>query len=118
MARGLIPLLLAMLLMTGCDGGPSPPPLELVAPVADAVGDRLEILCDGGVRRGSDIVKALALGARACMVGRPYLYGLGAGGERACSSRGPRTPWSAAESRCSPDCDPASRSGARVPGAL
>ena len=60
----------------------SPPPLELVAPIADAVGDRVEILCDGGVRRGSDIVKAVALGARACMAGRPYLYGLGAGGER------------------------------------
>ncbi len=56
-------------------------PLELVAPIADAVGDRIEIICDGGVRRGSDIVKALALGARACMAGRAYLYGLGAAGE-------------------------------------
>src|SRR5829696_2376056 len=55
---------------------------DLVAPVADAVGDRIEIICDGGVRRGSDIVKALALGARACMAGRAYLYGLGAAGER------------------------------------
>jgi L-lactate dehydrogenase (cytochrome) len=60
----------------------APAPLDLVAPVADAVGDRLEIICDGGVRRGSDIVKAVALGARACMAGRAYLYGLGAGGER------------------------------------
>ena len=60
----------------------APPPLELVGPVADAVGDRVEIICDGGVRRGSDIAKALALGARACMIGRPYLYGLAAGGER------------------------------------
>ncbi len=60
----------------------SPPPLELIAPIADAVGDRVEILCDGGIRRGSDIVKAVALGARACMAGRPYLYGLAAGGER------------------------------------
>ena len=41
----------------------------------------IEIICDGGVRRGSDIVKALALGADACMVGRAYLYGLGAAGE-------------------------------------
>jgi L-lactate dehydrogenase (cytochrome) len=60
----------------------APAPVDLVAPVADAVGDRLEIVCDGGVRRGSDIVKAMALGARACMAGRAYLYGLGAAGER------------------------------------
>jgi L-lactate dehydrogenase (cytochrome) len=60
----------------------APVPIELVAPIADAVGDRVEIICDGGVRRGSDIVKALCLGARACMVGRAYLYGLGAAGER------------------------------------
>jgi L-lactate dehydrogenase (cytochrome) len=61
------------------DGAPAP--LDLVAPVADAVGDRLEVYCDGGVRRGSDIVKAVALGARACTIGRAYLYGLGAAGE-------------------------------------
>jgi L-lactate dehydrogenase (cytochrome) len=60
----------------------APATLDLVAPVADAVGDRLEVICDGGVRRGSDIVKAVALGARACMAGRAYLYGLGAAGER------------------------------------
>ena len=60
----------------------APPPLELVAPVVEAVGDRIEVLCDGGVRRGSDIVKAVALGARACLIGRAYLYALGAGGER------------------------------------
>jgi L-lactate dehydrogenase (cytochrome) len=60
----------------------APPPLELLRPVADAVGDSLELICDGGVRRGSDIVKALALGARAVMAGRAYLYGLGAAGER------------------------------------
>jgi len=60
----------------------APPPIELVAPVADAVGGRVEIICDGGVRRGSDIVKAVALGATACMAGRAYLYGLGAAGER------------------------------------
>ncbi len=62
------------------DGAPAT--LDLVAPVADAVGDRVEIVCDGGVRRGSDIVKAVALGARATMAGRAYLYGLGAAGER------------------------------------
>ena len=63
----------------------SPATLDLVAPVADAVGDRTEILVDGGVRRGSDIIKAVALGARACLIGRPYLYGLGAAGERGVS---------------------------------
>jgi L-lactate dehydrogenase (cytochrome) len=62
------------------DGAPAI--LELVPPVVDAVGDRVEIICDGGVRRGSDIVKAVALGARACMAGRAFMYGLGAGGER------------------------------------
>ncbi len=60
----------------------APAAFDLVAPVADAVGDRLEIICDGGVRRGSDIVKAVAAGATACMAGRAYLYGLGAAGER------------------------------------
>ncbi len=54
--------------------------------VVEAVGDRLEVLVDGGIRRGSDVLKALALGARAVMVGRPVLWGLavdGAGGARA-----------------------------------
>ena len=60
----------------------SPGTFRLVAPVADAVGGRTEIICDGGVRRGSDIVKAVAAGATACMAGRAYLYGLGAAGER------------------------------------
>ncbi len=62
------------------DGAPATFPL--VAPVADAVGGRTEIICDGGIRRGSDIVKALAAGASACMAGRAYLYALGAAGER------------------------------------
>ena len=56
--------------------------VDLVAPVAEAVGGDLDIVCDGGVRRGSDIVKALALGATSCMIGRPYLYGLAAAGEQ------------------------------------
>ena len=62
------------------DGAPAT--FDLVAPVADAVGGRSEILCDGGVRRGSDIVKAVAAGANAAMAGRAYLYALGAAGER------------------------------------
>jgi 4-hydroxymandelate oxidase len=45
------------------------------------VGDRLTVLMDGGVRRGTDVLKALALGARAVLIGRPVLYGLAAGGE-------------------------------------
>lgn len=62
------------------DGAPAA--FSLVAPVADAVGGRTEIICDGGVRRGSDIVKAVAAGATAAMAGRAYLYALGAAGER------------------------------------
>jgi L-lactate dehydrogenase (cytochrome) len=62
------------------DGAPAA--FDLVAPVADAVGGRIEIICDGGVRRGSDILKAVAAGATAAMAGRAYLYGLGAAGER------------------------------------
>jgi L-lactate dehydrogenase (cytochrome) len=61
------------------DGAPAA--FSLVAPVADAVGGGPEIICDGGVRRGSDIAKALAAGATAAMAGRAYLYGLGAAGE-------------------------------------
>jgi L-lactate dehydrogenase (cytochrome) len=60
----------------------APIPLELVEPVRQELGDSATIICDGGVRRGSDIVKAIALGADAVTVGRPYLYALGAAGER------------------------------------
>ena len=60
----------------------APTPLELVEPVTQLVGGEIEVYCDGGVRRGSDIIKAIALGATACMAGRPTLYGLGAAGER------------------------------------
>jgi len=62
------------------DGAPAA--FSLVAPVADAVGGRVEIICDGGIRRGSDVVKAVAAGANAAMAGRAYLYALGAAGER------------------------------------
>jgi L-lactate dehydrogenase (cytochrome) len=59
----------------------APSPLSLVAPVAHATNGTMPIICDGGIRRGSDIVKAIALGATACTMGRSYLYGLGAAGE-------------------------------------
>ncbi len=61
------------------DGAPAP--IDLVAPCRDAVGDEIEIIADGGIRRGGDIVKALALGADSVMAGRAYLYALGAAGE-------------------------------------
>ncbi len=61
------------------DGAPGT--LDVLPAIADAAGDRLEVLLDGGVRRGADVAKAVALGARACMIGRPYLYGLATGGQ-------------------------------------
>jgi L-lactate dehydrogenase (cytochrome) len=54
--------------------------VEALPDIVDAVGSRVEVLLDGGVRRGADVVRALALGGRAVMVGRPYLYGLASGG--------------------------------------
>jgi pre-mycofactocin synthase len=59
----------------------TPASIRALPAIAEAIGDQVEILLDGGVRRGSDVVKALALGARACMIGRAYLWGLGAGGQ-------------------------------------
>ncbi|MDX1499972.1 MAG: alpha-hydroxy acid oxidase, partial [Woeseiaceae bacterium] len=59
----------------------APAPVDCIAAVADALRDRLEIICDGGIRRGHHVVKALALGANACGIGRGYLYALAAGGE-------------------------------------
>lgn len=59
----------------------APAPVDCIAAVADALHDRLEIICDGGVRRGTHIVKALSLGANACSIGRGYLYPLAAGGQ-------------------------------------
>jgi L-lactate dehydrogenase (cytochrome) len=55
--------------------------IDALPAIVDAVGDRTEVLLDGGIRRGSDIIKALSLGARACMMGRPYLYGMASGGQ-------------------------------------
>ncbi len=59
----------------------TPASLRALAAVADAVGDQVEVVLDGGVRRGSDVVKAVALGARAVMIGRAYLWGLAANGQ-------------------------------------
>jgi L-lactate dehydrogenase (cytochrome) len=59
----------------------TPAPVDCIAAVADALHDRLEIICDGGIRRGTHIVKALSLGASACSIGRGYLYPLAAGGQ-------------------------------------
>lgn len=62
------------------DGAPAS--LDVLPEIADAVGARLEIYLDGGVRRGADILKAVALGARAVCIGRPYIWGLAADGAR------------------------------------
>ena len=61
------------------DGTPSP--LRALPAIAEAVGSEIDVLLDGGVRRGSDVVKAVALGARAVMIGRAYLWGLAANGQ-------------------------------------
>ena len=53
----------------------------MLPPIADAVGSEIEVLFDGGIRSGQDLLRAIALGARACLSGRAYIYGLGAGGE-------------------------------------
>ncbi len=76
----------------GCDGvvvsnhggrqlDHSPPTLGVLPEIVDEVGHRAEVILDGGIRRGTDIVTALALGARAVLVGRPYVYGLAVAGE-------------------------------------
>ncbi|TQF68752.1 mycofactocin system-associated heme/flavin dehydrogenase [Rhodococcus spelaei] len=59
----------------------TPAPIRALPAIAEAVGDDIEVLLDGGIRRGSDVVKALALGARAVMIGRGYLWGLAANGQ-------------------------------------
>jgi isopentenyl diphosphate isomerase/L-lactate dehydrogenase-like FMN-dependent dehydrogenase len=58
-----------------------PATIDMLPEIVEAVGGKAEVLLDGGVRRGSDVVKALALGAKACLIGRPWLYGLAADGE-------------------------------------
>jgi L-lactate dehydrogenase (cytochrome)/glycolate oxidase len=59
----------------------TPAALRLLPAIAEAVGSQVEVLLDGGIRRGGDVVKALALGARAVMIGRAYLWGLAANGQ-------------------------------------
>ena len=58
----------------------SPATIEVLGPIVEAVGGKAEVYVDGGVRRGTDVIKALALGARAVFVGRPVLWGLTVGG--------------------------------------
>lgn len=62
------------------DGAPSS--ISVLPSIAEAVGDRTEVLFDGGVRSGQDVLKAVALGAKGCLIGKAWLYGLAAGGER------------------------------------
>src|SRR4029453_11918754 len=59
----------------------TPAAVRMVKPISDVGGDQIEVLLDGGIRRGSDVVKAVAVGARAVMIGRAYLWGLAANGQ-------------------------------------
>ena len=60
------------------DGAPSS--IEVLPEIVDAVGSQIEVLFDGGIRSGQDVMRALALGAKSCMIGRAYIHGLGAFG--------------------------------------
>ena len=61
-------------------------PFDQLAEIVDAVGDKIEVILDGGVRRGTHVLKALALGAKACSFGKAYLFALGAGGQKGVES--------------------------------
>ena len=63
-----------------------PATIDALPLVADKVSGRVPVLLDGGIRRGTDVLKAIALGANATLIGRPYLYGLGAAGETGVTS--------------------------------
>ena len=56
-------------------------PFDQLAEIVDAVGDKIEVILDGGIKRGTHVLKALAVGAKACSFGKGYLFALGAGGE-------------------------------------
>jgi L-lactate dehydrogenase (cytochrome) len=56
-------------------------PFDQLAEICDAVGDKIDVICDGGIRRGSHVLKALSVGAKACSGGRMYLYALAAAGQ-------------------------------------
>ena len=67
------------------DGAPSS--IAALPPIVEAVGSSIEVLFDGGIRSGQDVMRAIALGARACLSGRAYIYGLGAGGQAGVDAR-------------------------------
>jgi L-lactate dehydrogenase (cytochrome) len=60
----------------------TPAAFDCIAPIREAVGEGFDLICDGGVRRGTHVLKALAMGANACSIGRPYLWALAAGGQK------------------------------------
>ena len=85
------------------DGAPSS--IEVLPEIVDAVGSQIEVMFDGGIRSGQDVMRALALGAKSCMIGRAYIYGLGAfGGPGVAKAidiiaqRTQRRPWACAAS--------------------
>ena len=89
--------------------------IDALPEVVDEVGNEVEVFVDGGVRRGTDVLKALALGARAAMIGRPVLWGLAAGGEEGVARRARDLPPRDRARACSCSAAPAAtRSRART----
>ena len=89
------------------DGAPSS--IEVLPEIVDAVGSQIEVLFDGGIRSGQDVMRALALGAKSCMIGRAYIHGLGAvrrprrrQGDRHHRATNSASPWACAASTRSP----------------